>query len=164
MIPIGTLSPKALWPNDDTTGVVLGTRHVNQAPQWADLIVSAGDDAFVLGYPLGIEGGFGFPIWKRASVASEPDIDLDGLPRLLIDASTRKGMSGSPVIVVQSGVMRTPGADGSEYTLGRGSKFLGVYSGRMADDPMGASLGYVWKGRVIDEILDGRVKGEGCWD
>ena len=53
-------------------------------------------DVFVLGYPRGISGGRGFPI----SIATEPKIDLDGVPKLLIDTATREGMSGGPVIAV----------------------------------------------------------------
>lgn len=34
--------------------------------------ISVGMDVYVVGYPLG--PGDGFPIWKRASVASEPDL------------------------------------------------------------------------------------------
>jgi len=54
--------------------------------------VRAGMDAFVLGYPLGISGGAKFPIWKRASIASEPDIDVDSLPKIVIDTATREGI------------------------------------------------------------------------
>lgn len=34
-----------------------------------------GDDVFVLGYPYALTGGGNFPVWKRGSVASEPEID-----------------------------------------------------------------------------------------
>ena len=37
-------------------------------------------DVFVLGYPRGLTGGARFPVWKRGSIASEPEIDLDYLP------------------------------------------------------------------------------------
>ena len=58
---------------------------------------------FVLGYPKGISGGRGFPIWKRASIATEPDIQHDGLPKLLVDTATREGMSGAPVVAIADG-------------------------------------------------------------
>jgi hypothetical protein len=62
-------------------------------------------DAFVLGYPRGMSGGGQFPIWKRATIATEPDFDLDGLPRFYIDTATREGMSGSPVYAQEVGIL-----------------------------------------------------------
>ena len=38
----------------------------------ADLLVKIGMDVFVLGYPFG--SGNGLPVWKRGSIASEPDL------------------------------------------------------------------------------------------
>ena len=60
---------------------------VNTAPK---LRLTVSRDVFILGYPKGISGGRGFPIWKRASIATEPDINLDGLPKLLVDTATRE--------------------------------------------------------------------------
>jgi hypothetical protein len=34
------------------------------------------DDAFVVGYPFSDTTHLQLPIWKRASVASEPDVDI----------------------------------------------------------------------------------------
>jgi hypothetical protein len=39
----------------------------------ARLLLRVPTDVFVLGYPKGISGGGEFPIWKRASIATEPD-------------------------------------------------------------------------------------------
>ncbi|MBL6612396.1 MAG: hypothetical protein ISS15_21080 [Alphaproteobacteria bacterium] len=47
---------------------------VNTVPK---MLLTVSRDVFVLGYPRGIDGGRGFPIWKRGSIASEPDIQLD---------------------------------------------------------------------------------------
>jgi hypothetical protein len=56
-------------------------------------------DVFILGYPFRpTAGNFWTPIWKRGSVASEPEIDWDGLPFLYVDSATKAGMSGAPVI------------------------------------------------------------------
>ena len=60
-------------------------------------------DVFVLGFPRGMTGGAKFPVWKRGSIASEPEIDVDDLPKILIDTATREGMSGSPVYLCQVG-------------------------------------------------------------
>ncbi len=38
------------------------------------------EDVFILGFPFSIKYGGNFPIWKRASIASEPSVDIDELP------------------------------------------------------------------------------------
>lgn len=64
------------------------------------MLLRVATDVFVLGYPKGISGGGEFPIWKRASIATEPDIQLGTLPKMLVDTATREGMLGAPVIAV----------------------------------------------------------------
>ena len=114
-------------------------------------------DVFILGYPMGI-GTHRLPVWKRGSVASEPDIDVDNLPMFYVDTATSSGMSGSPVIRRDtSGEME----DGS-FALGAGtmSRFVGIYSGRITPkDRHEAHLGIVWKSSVIPEIISGRCIG-----
>ena len=39
------------------------------------------DEAFVVGYPFSNTTYLQMPIWKKASIASEPDIDVDKLPK-----------------------------------------------------------------------------------
>jgi hypothetical protein len=120
---------------------------VNTAPK---MLLRVSTDVFVLGYPRGISGGRGFPIWKRASIATEPDKDLDG-PKMLVDTATREGMSGSPVIAVaHKGFEAEPGF---LATGDHAYRFVGVYSGRLGADEMKAQLGIVWKARVVDEIV-----------
>lgn len=139
----------------------LATLPVNSFQEPFPFEVQAGDDALVLGYPQGFDGGGGFPLWKRASIASEPGFDLDGLPKLLIDAYTRKGMSGSPVLVRRVGMFELP--DGHR-AMGRSTKFIGIYSGRLGDDLLGASLGIVWKADRVREIVAAQRRGVGYWD
>jgi len=117
------------------------------------------DDAFVIGYPFSETPNFQFPIWKRASVASEPDIDIDQLPKLLVDTATRPGLSGSPVIMQRAGFHGLNGGEmkGDEI-IGTIRNFIGVYSGRVGADETKAQLGVVWKAVVIDEIIAGQVK------
>lgn len=127
---------------------------INTVP---DLRLAVTSDVFVLGYPEGISGGGGFPIWKRASIASEPQINLNNLPMMFVDTATRDGMSGGPVIAMALGGYTTEQMSTVE---GRdASRFVGVYSGRVGDDAMGAQLGIVWKASVIDEIIGGQVFG-----
>ncbi len=40
-----------------------------------------GQDAFVIGYPLGILTGNSLPVWKRASISTEPYIPIAGLKK-----------------------------------------------------------------------------------
>jgi hypothetical protein len=69
---------------------------INQLPQ-IDLLVQIGSDVFILGFPFGIGPG-GFPIWKRGSIASEPDLSGITQVHIFVDTASRPGMSGSPVI------------------------------------------------------------------
>ena len=132
----------------------------NSSTEWVKFSPSIADDAYVVGFPKGMDGGHGFPVWKRASIASEPVFDIDKLPLIYVDTATREGMSGSPVIVMRRGfTMPDDAKDFGDASLGESMSFLGVYSGRVGDDPLGVQLGMVWKAKVIDEIIDGKVRG-----
>lgn len=119
---------------------------------------SVSNDVFILGYPFGLSVESLFPIWKRASIASEPCVNIDGLPKLLVDTATKQGMSGSPVILIEK---RGAGVAKSIEDFNKGlfsknkMKFVGVYSGRIGVDERNieAQLGIVWKQEVIDEII-----------
>jgi hypothetical protein len=76
-------------------------------------------------------------------------VDYGGKPAFLIDATTRGGMSGSPVI------RRVYGAYASTQALavlgeGGATRFIGVYAGRIHD---AAEIGLVWRPRVVEEVL-----------
>lgn len=118
-----------------------------------------GMDAFILGFPKGIAHQQLLPIWKRGSIATEPQIPHEGLPVFLLDTATREGMSGAPVLLRSySGYGK---ADGSSV-LGTGpfTRFIGVYSGRFgADDELAVQLGRVWHRPLIDELLSTGVPG-----
>src|SRR5262249_58998676 len=124
-----------------------------------DLLVQIGMDVFVLGYPFG-PGKTGLPVWKRGSIASEPDLVPHVENYLLVDTASRPGMSGSPVILRTYGTHVSPG----EVTVAAGAanKFIGVYSGRLhTQDPLEAQIGMVWSATFIDEIIDGGLKEYG---
>jgi len=118
------------------------------------------EEAFVVGYPFSDTPQLQLPIWKRVSVASEPDIELDQLPKFLIDTATRSELSGSPVVMQRVGIHGISGGalSGSEI-IGRIRNFIGVYSGRIGVNEMKAQLGIVWKARVIDEIIEAKTVG-----
>jgi Trypsin-like peptidase domain len=149
-----------------------------------DFDIEIADDVYVLGYPLSITGGGYFPIWKRGSVATEPEIDYEGLPKFLIDTATKKGMSGSPVIFRRNGLQnKTENKISLDSILGVIQDFVGIYSGRIASGESSnmtkcncpkcncidckvvnydfdSQLGIVWKKEVIEEIIKGNLKDE----
>ena len=126
----------------------------------ADLLVTIGMDVFVLGYPFGT-GKTGLPIWKRGSIASEPDLVPHVESYLLVDTASRPGMSGSPVIL-RTYFMHVTQRNVITVTSGPANKFIGVYSGRLhTQDSLEAQIGMVWAGTYIDEIIDGGLRDYG---
>lgn len=115
-----------------------------------DMRAYVGIPVSIIGYPLGFAGPGRFPIWKTGHIASEPDLDYNGEPLFLIDATTRGGMSGAPVVLRQVGGYMTKSGD-QKIVPGVSTRFLGIYSGRMPGD---SELGRVWRPRLIKEILD----------
>lgn len=118
-----------------------------------------GSEAFIVGYPKGITEG-GLPIWKRASLASEPDLfrDEEGSRRMLIDSASREGMSGAPVLLRSIGSFLS---DNGAMVVGAqiATKFLGLYSGRLAHtDALDAQLGIVWPVDLIETISKSGVR------
>ena len=107
----------------------------------------------VIGYPLGLSAGESWPIWKTGHIASDPDIDFEpGRPAFLIDATTRAGMSGSPVVLRLDSYMKS---DGSQVLAGgMATKFMGIYAGRIHDD---SEIGRVWRPFVLTELLQRRL-------
>lgn len=89
---------------------------------------------FVVGYPEGLfvreSENAVFPIWKTGHIAVEPSVYVDGVPKFLIDAATRPGMSGSPVFLRERSMHR----------------LLGLYTGRTSET---SELGYVFSPEVL---------------
>ena len=113
-------------------------------------------DVFVIGYPLGLITNLPIPIWKRGTIATEPSINPDALPKVYIDTATRKGMSGSIVIARHNitGSYQKPDGTMSNTLFSRQDKILGVYSGRISPHDVEAQLGIVWKNHLINEIVN----------
>jgi hypothetical protein len=84
-------------------------------------------------------------LWKTGHIASEPESDFMGKPVVIVDATTRPGMSGSPVIVREFAI------DGIHVASNR---FVGIYTGRIGlNDGRDSALGEVFKPKVIHEIM-----------
>lgn len=119
-----------------------------------DVDLQPGAECFVIGFPLGLATGSAWPIWKTAHLASDHYVDYrKGEPVFLIDATTRGGMSGSPVVFRTFSSFRK--ADGTMvFATGATTRFLGVYSGRIHES---SEVGKVWRPFVITEILERRI-------
>lgn len=114
-----------------------------------DIRVEIATPVSIIGFPLGLSAGGKFPIWKTGHIASEPDINYNGEPIFLIDATTRGGMSGSPVIFRSRGQYKDIKGN-TIISAGTTTRFLGIYSGRL---PRDSEIGRIWKSYLIEEIL-----------
>jgi len=125
------------------------------------MAVLPGLDAFVLGFPKGIAKQGSLPIWKRASVASDPAVLFDNLPITVVDAATREGMSGAPVFRFEPNGQLVHSAGGLSTNFGKKPfKFIGIYSGRYgAEDELAAALGRVWWPSDVDQMLNLPTQG-----
>ncbi|MBG6100173.1 S1-C subfamily serine protease [Micromonospora vinacea] len=121
-----------------------------------EIMVGPSDGVSIVGFPFGITGGGRFAIWTRGFIASERDVDFHDLPRFLIDARTRPGQSGSPVIAYSAGGMTSMADRSTAIFDGPVTNLLGIYSGRINEQ---SDLGIVWKVRAIKEILAAQKPG-----
>ena len=138
------------------------TPAINSLPE-TPLVTRIAERLFILGYPFRDRG---LPIWKQATLASEPDLARNGPHHMIVDTLSRPGMSGSPVIhramirgeVETSPILPDDPGEGM-YTNIQDfrfpvTRFIGVYSGRLltrsADD---AQLGIVWPRHHLEEIV-----------
>jgi hypothetical protein len=120
-----------------------------------------GAEVFVLGYPRGIHPQGVFPIWKRASIASEPQdsIVLSGQEYksvLYVDAMTKAGMSGSPVVFLAKPGDRLYTDEGMPITCDSPRTLLvGVYAGRdgITQEEYELAVGRVWKTEALEELI-----------
>lgn len=113
------------------------------------------DEIFVIGFPFGRIGGI-LPIWKKASVASEPSLDLNDMPYYFADTATKSGMSGSPVVLYEKRPVVIAESLQGKFSKYR-TKLVGIYSGRIGantENKNDAQLGRVWKVDIVDKIID----------
>ena len=124
----------------------------------APLKIRVGHDLFVLGFPFAksVFDGGGLPIWKRGSLASEPDWMIASQMYSLVDTASRQGMSGAPVVRrAYSGAELENG----EIHMGGATSFYGVYAGRLhTSDSNDAQLGRVYGRKLLEEIISAGVR------
>ena len=114
--------------------------------------IGPADTVSVVGFPFGLRTAGTLAIWATGFVASEPEIDHDGLPVFLVDCRARKGQSGSAVIAHRGGGTLAM-VDGSSVVFsGPVTRFLGIYSGRINEE---SDLGIVWKSEAILQVMNG---------
>jgi Trypsin-like peptidase domain len=137
----------------------INPRPINLFKSESDLAVGIGMDVFILGYPFGYSLP-GFPVWKRGSIASEPDLVHSDRGYLLVDTASLPGMSGAPVIRRSWGSHSIEGGGTSSNSTPQ-SKFIGVYSGRRrTGDNKETQLGMVWTVPDVQLAVDMAVLGK----
>ncbi len=112
-------------------------------------------EVYVIGFPFGRIAG-PIPIWKKASIASEPEFDIDEFPYIFADTATREGMSGSPVVFFKQRPASLISEKDNLFSR-HFTKIVGVYSGRIGanNQHLGdAQLGRVWKANIIDKLIE----------
>lgn len=127
-----------------------------------------GFDVIVVGFPFPPKPMM-LPVWKKASVASEPSHAPDGKRQIYLDTPGRPGMSGSPVYVTQPGLRGLPDPAASnaldalstisDRTLEEARsiyvEFAGVYAGTYGDrDLERLNLGRMIPGQFLEEMLE----------
>lgn len=117
------------------------------------LNVKIGMDVFILGYPFGSDPP-AFPVWKRGSIASEPDLVRMTTGYFLVDTASRPGMSGAPVIL-RSWTNDFLGGSIRAINDKPATNLIGIYSGRLHAGKEEAQIGMVWHHTYIHDIVTG---------
>jgi hypothetical protein len=112
-------------------------------------IISQGHLIRVIGYPEGIHDYIHkLPIARHATIASPYTVAFDNWPNFLIDVNLHPGLSGSPVIIPNSGTR--PGKEKLKI-----HSLLGVLSAGDTD----LELGIVWYPGLIQELIENNMRG-----
>lgn len=116
----------------------------------------------IVGFPFDLDQRIDLPVWTRASIATEPELDFEGKPCFLVDARARPGQSGSLVIAYWT-PERTKLTRRGNIQIGAGESWelLGIYSGRITAT---SDLGRVWKREAIRAVLEGGIVDDYVFD
>jgi hypothetical protein len=139
-----------------------------RAEDFCSIYPPVGAEVFVLGYPKGIATNGLFPIWKRGSIASEPQesvifagVEYDNA--FYIDALTKSGMSGSPVVCLCKPGDRLYSEDGVTCEIDAEDTYVvGVYAGRegITHEEYELSVGRVWKIGALKKLILNSARSE----
>jgi hypothetical protein len=95
---------KAIYKRDTVLCLIPITKSITATDVDLENMSGIEELAFI-GYPNGLwDSKNGLPIIRKGVSASPPEIDFEGKPQFLIDASVFGGSSGSPVFTYSSGV------------------------------------------------------------
>jgi hypothetical protein len=119
ILDVGAINITSIVNMPDVKVVYANEKNMNN-----DLVLFPGLDLYIVGYPSDSGHIYTFPVWKRGSIATEPNFIDIGNSTFFIDATTRGGMSGSPVWSSGSGYLSKNGA----YMMGVYSFLVGIYS------------------------------------
>jgi len=145
-------------------------RGINVLAAQYDMSIEIGNEIYILGYPLGFSHFANTPIWKRGSIASEPHSETpSSRNKIVIDGTTRSGMSGSPVVMRSKTHYATESGEIKAYL--NATRYIGIYASRPApvaartEDEESAGLtshelGYVFKKGCVDDVITKGVRGE----
>lgn len=121
-------------------------------PKPNEMFVGPSDTVNIIGFPFGVAAGGAFAVWVTGFMASEPDVDLNGLPVFFVDCRSRPGQSGSPVIAYRGAGMPVAMPSGGVATFsGPVHRFLGVYCGRINER---SDIGIVWKASAVRTLVE----------
>lgn len=131
---------------------------LNDEPAYLDPIyTTVGMDVAIVGYPTSNFHELMTPIWRRGSIASEPNFPIDKRPIFLVDAATGRGFSGSPVFRRHFGPLPVPDGKGG-YDINTSkivtNSFVGIYAGRQNHCELHLQVPYVFYANRIPRILE----------
>jgi hypothetical protein len=143
---------------------------INEVARQHDMAIQIGNRVFILGYPLGLGHFIDAPIWKSGCIASEPHLETTAETaaggRLIIDATTRKGMSGAPVIMREKTHYVSEYGEIKQYV--NATRWIGVYASRPdtlsktddgPNDDQRAEIGYVYKSGAAQKVITDGIRG-----
>src|SRR5262249_45564785 len=136
---------------------------INEHETARDMSIQLGNRVLILGYPLGLSHFVGTPIWKAGTIASEPHLETpDSKGRVVIDATTRQGMSGAPVFMREK--THYLSEEGLIKKCANATRWIGIYASRppiravamQEDEDRRPEIGYFYKsGSVFEVIMKG---------
>ncbi|MFJ5338830.1 hypothetical protein ACIPSD_06905 [Pectobacterium sp. CHL-2024] len=128
----------------------------NLTEKWMEA-VDVTEEVFIPSYPHNITDDYYNPVWKRATIASDPKIEWNRERKFLIDSASSSGMSGASVFYYNT--QGQINIRGSSYNLHYPAAIhAGIYVGRIGvTDKADPQVGTVWHASVVDEIIDGKV-------
>lgn len=128
----------------------------------------------MVGCPSGLwDEANGFPLFRRGVTASHPGIDFEGRPEFVVDIGVYSGSSGSPVFILDQGLIKTSKTENNFSPGGRFGLLGTLWGGpRITEQgelvvlpaptdnqvgvqtPIRMHLGYVIKSRELNVLLE----------